>query len=85
MQEAENDDSATEGCGWTTVQTSDAGVVAILPIPLPAPPPGGAFEVYSAVSTGHASLRSTLSCSDGSAQQTWSVTIDVEGASPSAN
>jgi hypothetical protein len=72
--------SATDPCHWTTVQTTNSRVMALLPLPLPAwPPPGGTDEVYGAISSGQAMLTSTLSCPDGSTQQTWSVTVDVTG------
>jgi hypothetical protein len=71
--------SVSDGCGWTTVQSTNTTVLTLLPLPLPAPPPGGTFEVYGAVGTGQAMLTSTLSCPDGSTQQTWSVTVEVSG------
>lgn len=43
---------------WQTVQSSDEAVLAILPIPLPAPPPGGTHEVYGAKHAGSAVLSS---------------------------
>jgi len=43
---------------WQTVQSSNESVLAILPLPLPAPPPGGTHEVYFAKRTGSASLSS---------------------------
>jgi hypothetical protein len=69
--------SAPDGCGWNSVQTTDSAVVAILPIPLPLPPQGATFEVFGAVAAGRATLRSSLSCPDGSVEQSWSVTIEV--------
>jgi hypothetical protein len=71
--------SASDSCGWGTVQTTDSTVLTILPLPLPAPPPGGTFEVYGAISAGRAALTSSLTCPDGSTQQSWSVTVDVTG------
>jgi hypothetical protein len=71
--------SAPDGCRWGTVQTTDSSVLTLLPLPLPGPPPGGTFEVYAAISSGQAMLTSTLSCPGGSAEQAWSVTVDVAG------
>jgi hypothetical protein len=74
--------SASDGCGWTSVHTADPGVMAILPIPLPLPPQGATDEVYRAVSPGFTTVSSSLSCPDGSVEQSWSVTIDVVAAAP---
>jgi len=75
---------ATDGCGWTSVQTADPGVIAILPIPLPLPPRGATDEVYRAVSPGFTTLSSSLSCPDGSVEQGWSATVDVVAAATSS-
>jgi hypothetical protein len=70
--------AASDGCAWTTVQSSNDGVMQILPIPFPPPPPGGTVEAYRAVAPGHAELQSTLLC-PGKTTPTdgWHVTIVV--------
>jgi hypothetical protein len=68
--------AASDGCSWSTVQTSDSSVVAIVPVPLPPPPRGGTHEIYRATSPGHAYLTSSL-CPNGPRSRVWSVTIDV--------
>jgi hypothetical protein len=40
------------------IQSSDDAVLAILPLPLPAPPPGGAYNWFQAKRTGSADLTS---------------------------
>ncbi|HXZ99895.1 MAG TPA: hypothetical protein VEK76_06050 [Candidatus Binatia bacterium] len=67
----------SDGCGWTTVQSSDEAVLAIAAIPLPAPPPGGTWEDYQAVAPGHATLTSTLACPNGTVSARWMVTVVV--------
>lgn len=42
----------------TGIRSSDAAVLAILPLPLPAPPPGGAYTWFQAKRTGTADLSS---------------------------
>ncbi len=65
-----------DGCRWTTVQSGDDAVVAILPIPLPLPPGGSTNEAYIAVAPGHATLSSSLVCPSGTLQR-WAVTLIV--------
>lgn len=68
--------AAPDGCSWSTVQTSDSSVMALVPVPLTPPPKGGTHEMYRAMSRGHAYLTSTL-CPKAPNGQVWSVTIDV--------
>lgn len=68
---------AHDGCQWTTVESSDARILAILPVPLPPPPDGGTSEIYEPTSLGRAQLSSSLSCSTSGEQARWSVTIEV--------
>jgi len=70
-----------DGCRWTTVQSSDAAVVAILPIPLPLPPGGSTNEAFIAGAPGQATLSSSLVCSSGAPQQ-WHVTLTVRSTAP---
>jgi len=70
---------APDGCSWNGLQMTDANVMALVPLPLPAPPPGGIYDVYGAISTGQTTLTSTLSCPDASAAQTWAVSVVVTG------
>jgi len=65
-----------DGCRWTTVQSSDEAVVAILPIPLPLPPGGSTNEAYIAAAPGHSTLSSSLVCPSGTSER-WAVTLDV--------
>jgi len=65
-----------DGCRWTTVQSSDETVLAILPIPFPAPPEGGTNEAYIALTSGHATLTSSLACQSGVSAR-WAVTVSV--------
>jgi hypothetical protein len=70
--------AASDGCAWTTVQTSNDGVMEILPIPFPAPPPGGTIEAYRATGPGRAELHSSLQCGTGKTPKaSWHVTIVV--------
>jgi hypothetical protein len=68
---------------WQTVQSSDEAALAILPIPLPAPPPGGTHEVYRAQQAGSAVLSSvgvTAKCLTSAAAcpaAHWAVTVTV--------
>jgi hypothetical protein len=68
---------------WQTVQSSDEAALAILPIPLPAPPPGGTHEVYGAKRAGSAVLSSiglTDKCStsaDACLAAHWAVSVTV--------
>jgi hypothetical protein len=74
---------ASDGCGWATVQTSNDVVMKLLPIPLPAPPPGGTIESYRAVRPGRAELHSSLLCgTDNGPKAAWQITIVV--VSPSS-
>jgi hypothetical protein len=70
-----------DGCRWTSVQSSDAAVVAILPIPLPLPPGGSTNEAFIAGAPGQATLSSSLVCSSGAPQQ-WQVTLKVLSKAP---
>jgi hypothetical protein len=67
---------------WQTVQSSNEAILAILPLPLPAPPPGGTHEVYLAKRTGSASLSSVglaADCPIGGKcpANHWTVTVTV--------
>ncbi len=70
-----------DGCRWTTVQSSNEAVVAILPIPLPLPPGGSTNEAFIADAPGQATLSSSLVCSSDTPQQ-WAVTLTVLSSSP---
>ena len=41
---------------WQTIQSSDERVLEVVPLPLPAPPPGGTRAVYLAKATGTGTL-----------------------------
>jgi hypothetical protein len=43
---------------WQSAETSDAAVLTVVPLPLPAPPPGGSHLIYLAAQTGTAMLTS---------------------------
>ena len=64
---------------WATVQSSDEATLAIVPLPLAPPPPGGTFEIYLAERTGSAVLSSARCQTDGSACPVtrWKVTVTV--------
>jgi hypothetical protein len=65
-----------DGCRWTTVESSDEAVLAIAPIPLPAPPTGATYEDYRATAPGQATLSSALVCPSGTAMR-WTATVIV--------
>jgi hypothetical protein len=67
-----------DGCRWTTVESSDEAVLAVVPIPLPAPPTGATDEDYRARSPGQATLSSALACSSGTAMR-WAAPVVVAG------
>lgn len=48
---------------WRFPETSETSVLAVVPLPLPAPPPGGTRAVYLAKNTGSATLSSSRSIS----------------------
>ena len=56
---------------WQSIDSSDEGVLKVVPLPLPAPPPGGAHDIYLAQQTGTAVLSSV------SPTCRWSVTVTV--------
>jgi hypothetical protein len=66
----------SDGCQWTQIQTSNAVVLAILPLPLPSPPPGGVNEAWIASAPGQATLTSSLACPGGTTTR-WAVTFAV--------
>ena len=69
-----------DGCGWTTVQSSDEKVMVILAIPYPPPPRGGTLEAYQAIAPGQATLESELVCgTDAVHRGSWSVRFRVKG------
>jgi hypothetical protein len=43
---------------WQSAESSDGAVLAVVPLPLPAPPPGGSHVIYLAEQTGTATLTS---------------------------
>jgi hypothetical protein len=65
-----------DGCRWTTVESSNQQIVGGLAIPVAAPM-GGTYDVYESLSTGQATLSSTLVCAEGSVSSRWSVTVAV--------
>jgi hypothetical protein len=68
---------------WQSVQSSDDTILKIVPLPLPAPPPGGTRAVYEAERTGSAVLSSSgpsSLCTNQAAAcpaVQWAVTIKV--------
>lgn len=66
----------TDGCSWSQIESSDAAVLAVLPLPLPAPPPGGVNEAWIAKAPGQATLTSSLACPGGVTAR-WAVTFSV--------
>jgi hypothetical protein len=66
-----------DGCSWDAPTSSNDGVIAILPIPLPAPPPGGTLEDFVSVSPGEATLSSQIRCPNDVLGTGWIVSIVV--------
>jgi hypothetical protein len=66
----------TDGCQWAQIQTSNNAVLAVLPLPLPSPPPGGVNEAWIAKAPGQATLTSSLACPGGVTTR-WTVTFAV--------
>lgn len=70
------------GVQWQFPQTSDTSVLAVVPLPLPAPPPGGTRAVYLAASPGTATLTANraFSCPPDAMcmmPRPWMVTLTV--------
>jgi hypothetical protein len=70
---------------WQSIDSSDEAVLKVVPLPLPAPPPGGAHDIYLAQQTGTAVL-SSMGPSSQCTRQTvvcptvrWSVRVTVTG------
>ncbi|HEY1420599.1 MAG TPA: hypothetical protein VGG90_07805 [Candidatus Dormibacteraeota bacterium] len=68
---------------WEFVQTSDPGIVAVVPLPLPHPPDGGIEAVFLAKRTGVAELssyRPAMACPAGAMclpPPRWAVSVTV--------
>jgi hypothetical protein len=67
-----------DGCRWTTVESSDEAVLALAPIPLPAPPTGATYEDYRATAPGQITLSSALACPSGTAMR-WAASVIFAG------
>jgi hypothetical protein len=67
-----------DGCRWTTVESSDEAVLALVPVPLPASPSGGTNEDYRATAPGKTNLSSALACPSGTAMR-WAASVMVVG------
>jgi hypothetical protein len=66
----------TDGCQWTQIQSNNPTVLAVFPLPLPSPPPGGVNEAWIATVPGQATLTSSLACPGGVTAH-WAATFIV--------
>jgi hypothetical protein len=69
---------------WQSIDSSDETILKIVPLPVPAPPPGGAHDIYLAQHTGIAVLSSVNVTSNpcaspGCPTVRWFVRITVTG------
>lgn len=66
---------------WQSIESSNASVLSVVPLPLPGPPPGGAQVIYLADRTGSTVLSSvdlSTTCANQAATcrtAVWSVTV----------